>query len=52
MAEVEELFRERRLREEQLQELEQRTERLRTENNERMRVLVNNLKLNEINIIS
>uniref|UniRef100_A0A914NHD8 Uncharacterized protein n=1 Tax=Meloidogyne incognita TaxID=6306 RepID=A0A914NHD8_MELIC len=39
MAEVEELFRERRLREEQLQELEQRTERLRTENNERMRVL-------------
>jgi len=52
MAEVEELFRERRLREEQLQELEQRTERLRTENNERMRVLVNNLKLNELNKIS
>ncbi|CAK5083380.1 unnamed protein product [Meloidogyne enterolobii] len=51
MAEVEELFRERRLREEQLQELEQRTERLRTENNERMRVLVNNLELNELNKI-
>ena len=43
MIEVEELFRERRLREEQLQELEQRTDRLRAENNERMRVLVRKL---------
>ncbi|KAF7634330.1 hypothetical protein Mgra_00006296 [Meloidogyne graminicola] len=44
MVEVEELFNERRLREEQVQELEQRTERLKNENNERMRILEKEIK--------
>lgn len=39
-ADVEEMFNERRLREERVQELEQRVERLRTQNNERMNIVV------------